>query len=138
MMKTTLNIILILIIMAGLAIAESYVDSQVAFKVPIRKEQQNDTTVKTTVGKEFLITLDANATTGYEWQLATPIDDNLIKLVSSEYVPDKTDLVGSGGKSIWTFKAIRIGKAQIFFKYIRSWEKEARPAKEAGYLIDIN
>jgi len=95
-------------------------------------------TIKTTVGREFVITLDANATTGYEWQLANPIDDSLIKLVSSEYIPDKTELVGRGGKSIWTFKAICAGKAQISFKYIRPWEKDTPPTKEAPYIVDIN
>ena len=94
-------------------------------------------TINATVGKEFVITLDANATTGYEWQLATPIDDKLIGLVSSEYVPDKTGLVGSGGKSVWTFKALQTGKAQISFKYIRSWEKDTPPAKEITYRVNI-
>ena len=101
--------------------------------------ETNDMTnmIKAQVGKEFVITLDANATTGYEWQLANPIDDSLIKLMCSEYVPDKTGLVGSGGKSIWTFKAVRSGKTQISFKYIRPWEKDIPPVKEAVYIVDI-
>ena len=94
-------------------------------------------TIQATVGKEFVITLNANATTGYEWQLANPIDDSLIGLVGSEYVPDKTGLVGSGGKSIWTFKAVRAGKTQVSFKYIRPWEKNTPPVKEATYIVDI-
>jgi inhibitor of cysteine peptidase len=94
-------------------------------------------TIKATVGKEFVITLDANATTGYEWQLAAPIDDKLINLVSSEYVPYETGLVGSGGKSVWTFKAIQAGKAQISFKYIRSWEKDITPENRVMYVADI-
>ena len=94
-------------------------------------------TIKATVGKEFVITLDANATTGYEWQLAKPIDDNLIKLVSSEYIPNKTGLVGSGGKSIWTFKAVHVGKTRISFKYIRPWEKNTPPTKQIRYIVNI-
>lgn len=94
-------------------------------------------TINTTVGKEFVITLDANATTGYEWQLTNPIDNSLIKFVSSEYVPDKTGLVGSGGKSIWTFRAVQAGKAQLSFKYIRPWEKDAPPAKNAVCIVNI-
>jgi len=81
--------------------------------------------------------LDANATTGYEWRLANPVDDSLIDLVSSEYVADNTGLVGSGGRSVWTFKASRAGKAQISFKYIRPWEKDVPPVKEASYTVDI-
>lgn len=94
-------------------------------------------TIKTTVGKKFVITMDANATTGYEWQLANPIDDNLIKLVSSIYNPYKTGRLGSGGKSIWTFKAVRAGKTQISFKYIRPWEKNTRTANETTYIVTI-
>ena len=103
-------------------------------------ETQNDmtNTIKATVDKEFVITLDANATTGYEWQLAGMVDDSLIKPVSSEYVPDNTGLVGSGGKSIWTFKAVQAGKTQLSFKYIRSWEKDTPPAKKATYIVDIH
>ena len=102
-------------------------------------EPQDDMTsmINATVSKEFVIALDANATTGYEWQLANPIDDSLIKLVNSEYVPNKTGFVGSGGKSIWTFKAVRAGKTQISFKYIRSWEKDTPPAKEITYRVNI-
>ena len=95
-------------------------------------------TINATVGKELVITLDANETTGYEWQLAGMVDDSLIKPVSSEYVPDNTGLVGSGGKSIWTFKAVQAGKTQLSFKYIRSWEKDTPPAKKATYIVDIH
>ena len=115
-------IILVLLFLSSYAFAETHDDMT--------------NTIKTTAGKEFVITLDANVTTGYEWQLTKPIDDSLIKLVHSEYVPDKTGLVGSGGKSIWTFKAVRSGKTQISFKYIRPWEKDIPPVKEAVYIVD--
>lgn len=121
------------------AFAETYVDSKAEFKIPIGQERQDDIAnkIKTAVGKEFVITLDANATTGYEWQLAAPTDNNLISLVCSEYVPYKTGLVGSGGKSIWIFKALKAGKAQVSFKYIRVWEKNTPPVKEVTYIVTI-
>jgi len=131
-----ISIILILLSISLLAFAGGYIYSKAEFKVPIGQEQ-SDNTIKTIVGREFVITLDANATTGYEWQLANPIDSNLINLMRSEYIPYKTGLVGSGGKSIWTFKAIQAGKAQISFKYIRPWEKDTPPVKEAKYIVDI-
>ena len=131
--------ILVFLSLSSYAFAETYADSQSKFVVPIGQEQRNNTanTIKAAVGKDFVITLDANATTGYEWRLANPIDDSLIKFVGSKYVPDKTGLIGSGGKSIWTFKAFRAGKARIFFKYIRPWEKDTPPAKEVTYIVDI-
>ncbi|MCX5710620.1 MAG: protease inhibitor I42 family protein [Candidatus Omnitrophica bacterium] len=94
-------------------------------------------TVQATVGKEFVITMEANATTGYSWELADPIDESQISLVSSEYVPANTDLVGAGGKSVWTFKALRVSKAKISFKYVRPWEKDVPPAKVSAFIVDI-
>ena len=94
-------------------------------------------TIEVKAGKEFVITMDANVTTGYGWQLAGPVDESLIRVVNSEYVPDKTGIVGSGGKSTWTFKAVRAGRAQILFKYVRPWEKDTPPVKEATYIVDI-
>jgi len=117
-----LTVIILFIVFSGNS-ADTYVDSKAE--------------LKTAVGKEFVITLDANATTGYEWQLASPIDDNLIKLVSSEYTPDNTGLVGSGGKSIWTFKAAQAGKAQVSFKYIRPWENNTPLSQRTTYIVSI-
>ena len=84
-------------------------------------------TIGIEAGDEFVITLEGNATTGYMWQLARPVDKRLIELVGSEYVPYKTGLAGGGGKSIWTFKAVRAGRSDIFLKYVRFWEKNNPP-----------
>ena len=134
-----IRIILAFLFMSSYVFAESYVDSKAEFKVPIGQEQQADmtNTIKATPGEEFVIKLDTNPTTGYEWQLAKPIDDSKVKLVNSEYVPDNTGLVGSGGKSIWTFKALQVGKVQLSFKYFKSWEKDSTPAKEKSYVVGI-
>ena len=134
-----ITIILVFLSISSYAFAESYVDSKTEFKVPIGQEKQDDmtNTIKATPGEEFVIKLDANPTTGYEWQLAKPIDDSKIKLINSEYVPDMTSLVGSGGTSVWTFKALQVGKAQLSFKYFRSWEKDKAPAKEKTYVVGI-
>jgi len=131
--------LLMLLIVYSLAFAEPSVDSKTDSKIIIEQEQQSNmiNTIQATVGNEFAIVLDANATTGYEWQLVEPIDANLINLVRSEYIPNKTALVGSGGKSVWNFKAIQAGKAQISFKYIRPWEKNIPPVKEATYIVEI-
>lgn len=94
-------------------------------------------TIKATVGKEVVITLEANATTGYQWQLAKPLDESLLKLVSSEYLPDKTELVGVGGKQVWVFQGIKEGKTVVYFKYIRPWEKNIPPEKKASFVAII-
>ena len=116
-------IILVLLSLSSYAFAETHNDMT--------------NTIKATAGKEFVITLDANATTGYQWQFAKPLDESILQLIRSEYLPDKTELVGAGGKQVWVFKALNAGKTAISFKYIRSWEKNTPPVKEASFVVII-
>ena len=38
--------------------------------------------IETRAGQNFTITLEANATTGYQWQFAKPLDESLLQLVN--------------------------------------------------------
>lgn len=138
-MKNTLLIIVISALVVSPALAELHFDTKARIDGTAGKERQQDAsdTVIAAKGKEFVISMDANVTTGYQWQLERPAEDGLITLVSSKYLPLKTGLVGSGGRSVWTFKAVRPGKARISFKYVRPWEKGIPPIKKAEYIIDI-
>lgn len=101
------------------------------------KEPGQNKSIETQSGQSFTITLEANATTGYQWQFAKPLDESLLKLVGSEYLPDKTELVGVGGKQVWVFQAIKAGKTVVYFKYVRPWEKNNPPEKEELFTITI-
>ncbi len=131
--------LLVFLAVSSLAFGETYVDSVAQVRIPFGEEEQAgaDTTIQAVSGMEFVIILTANATTGYEWQLARPVDESRVKFISSEYFADETGLVGSGGKSVWTFEALRTGKTKIFFKYVRPWEKDVPPAKESVFTVDI-
>jgi predicted secreted protein len=93
--------------------------------------------IEVQAGQNFTIILKANATTGYQWQFAKPLDENLVQLISSKYLADKINLVGAGGKQIWLFKALKVGQTNISFKYVRSWEKNTLPQNEEFYLVII-
>ncbi len=89
------------------------------------------------VGENFSITLKANSTTGYQWQFTIPSDESMLQLINSEYIAYKTRRVGAGGKQVWTFKTLKAGETTISFKYVRQWEKNAPPQKEASFDIII-
>jgi len=93
--------------------------------------------VETEVGLVFSITLESNPTTGYRWQLATPLDEKIIKLVGSKYVAPKAGRLGVGGKEVWTFKAVGRGKAEISLKYVRPWEKDVPPAQRQVISVEV-
>lgn len=96
-----------------------------------------DVPIKVNVGEEFSIVLDANATTGYSWSLAKPLDKEIVALVSNDYLNPRSEKnkVGQGGKSLWKFKAIGAGKALITLEYKRSWEKDKPAAKKKTYFL---
>lgn len=87
------------------------------------------------VGEEFLITLDANPTAGYSWEAA--YDKSFIVLRSKDFVAEKVrpNVVGAGGKEVFTFAALRAGKTEITMRYGRSWESKAEKTQVFKYNI---
>lgn len=88
------------------------------------------------VGEEFVVVLESNVTTGYAWQLEVPVLEDVIRLVSDEYVaPDTegadTNLVGAGGRQELTFEAVGVGTAEVSLWYVRSFDDPKDPAERA-------
>ncbi|MDD5422463.1 MAG: protease inhibitor I42 family protein [Candidatus Omnitrophica bacterium] len=93
--------------------------------------------IEAKAGKDVVITLESNRTTGFEWQLSEPLDKNIIEFKSSEYIASDGKLVGAGGKEVWTFRAIGAGKTFIVMKYARPWEKDVAPAMKEIFTISV-
>jgi tripartite-type tricarboxylate transporter receptor subunit TctC len=93
--------------------------------------------IETQVGQEVTITLDSNATTGYRWQLAEPLDESILELVGSEYEPPEGGGIGAGGQELWTFRGVGQGESEIALKYVQPWEEDAAPAKERTFTVVV-
>lgn len=95
---------------------------------PTPEFKSEQRTVK--VGDTFEIRLDANATTGYAWEVAE-LEESKVRLVSNEYVESNTSgqVVGAGGQSVLRFEALAQGQTTIKLVYRRSWEKGVEPIK---------
>ena len=89
------------------------------------------------VGQKFKLTLKCNPTTGYQWVLAKPLAEKLLKLQGSEYQRLDPKLIGSGGNQVWTFQALAEGKTEIGLNYLRSWEKDVKPVEVTNYVVVI-
>ena len=74
----------------------------------------------------FVVDLEANPTTGYQWSVVD-YDKELLTLSDSVYTQSRPALIGSGGHMRYTFKLNKGKKypdsTQINFKYARAWEK---------------
>ena len=93
--------------------------------------------INTKVGSRFIILLDSNRTTGYQWQLAERLDSSVLQAESSEYILPEKKLIGAGGKEKWTFKTVGKGKTTASFEYLRSWEKDVNPARVSKFTIIV-
>lgn len=102
---------------------------------PVYRPGAGSITVR--AGREFVIALDANVTTGYEWRLAYPPDEKVLRLLGQEYRPTLPQRIGSGGTSLWTFRAIGEGTTVIPFEYVRPFERGVPPLRSEGIQVRV-
>jgi inhibitor of cysteine peptidase len=93
------------------------------------------TTVPARVGDTVVVSLAANATTGYEWSF-TAGDTFVIE--KSEYVedPNPEQLVGKGGTLFLTLRVTEAGSSDLIGTYARSWETPS-PDAQPGLVLTI-
>lgn len=79
-------------------------------------------------GQRFIISLESNPTTGYNWEL-TPDNSGTYQLLGKEYTQDPASkgLVGAGGTQTFTFQGVKAGKGSIRLTYRRSWMPPDQP-----------
>jgi inhibitor of cysteine peptidase len=90
-------------------------------------DERSPTAVTVRAGERFTIRLDANATTGYRWRIATAPDPTVARVLGSEYEPGDPATAGSGGTDVWRLEAVGAGESQLVLEYVRPWERD-RPA----------
>lgn len=85
----------------------------------------------------FSITLPANPTTGYSWGLRT-LPSQLMLLDSGYKQSDdcKPGMIGCGGDTTYTFKAVKKGTDKVEFQYGRQWETDSSDIRVVN--IDVN
>ncbi|AUZ05680.1 putative chagasin family peptidase inhibitor I42 [Vitreoscilla sp. C1] len=78
------------------------------------------------VGDTFEVSLETNASTGFQWQIHEKTDN--VTVVSNRIQSSPSDsnmpLVGVPSQQLWVFKADAAGHAKIQLVYVRSWEAD--------------
>lgn len=101
-------------------------------------EKHNGQTVAVKVGQNIYVRLASNASTGYDWSVAS-VDKTLGQ--PRIYHSGGGGAVGSGGATIfkWTTKSPLnlVGKHPVKLIYSRSWEKDVPPAQTYEITFDI-
>ncbi len=92
-------------------------------------------TLEVEMDENFIITLESNQTTGYQWE--TGFEAGYLELVDKKYIlPEEQQVVGAGGQEIFTFFPLQSGETEITFLYKRRWEE--KEIKRFIYKIVIN
>ena len=85
-------------------------------------QTHNNSAVEIPVGDSFRIELSENPTTGYRWQLPSPLPQAL-RLVEDKFATSSA-APGSGGLRHWTFAADAVAIVPLRIELRRNWEKQ--------------
>lgn len=98
------------------------------------KIQSSD--IEVTADDEFVLVLDGNATTGYQWVIDNYNKED-INFIVSKYENSSDNQAGSAGKYIFTFKALKPCNTSVLMKYLRPWEQGVDPIKTQTFNISV-
>ena len=93
--------------------------------------------VNVIVNQEFVLALDSNPTTGYDWHES--FDQSALKLIEKTYQAKQTatPMAGSRGTDYFHFQALKAGTASITLTYYRAWETPAGTDKTETFTVNV-
>ena len=92
--------------------------------------------INASLGREFIITLELNPSTGFEWW--TKFDPAYLSLSNSTFISGNKEsgMVGVPGKEMFTFNSRSAGNTEIIMLLLRPWEN-GTIAKRKIFPINI-
>jgi predicted secreted protein len=75
-----------------------------------------------------------NPGVGFEWELAEPPDDSVLRLISDDVEIDDPEAAGSGGVQTWRFEAVGAGTTRLRLE--RRYRGEDDPEGQE-FLLEI-
>ncbi len=101
-------------------------------------EEDNNKQITIQKGDRLEVKLEANITTGYQWEW---VDDNsgILSLDGEpEYITENIEgLVGAGGVSVLKFNTVEAGDGTLHLIYHRSFEEGVAPIEEFTVAIKV-
>ncbi len=112
----------------------------IIFAIPVLAQNnfsRNFKSLRLPAHKVFTLTLESCPTTGFSWQLTRISPLAVLEFVKREYQVKTSDLPGSLGAEVWSFRTLQCGRAVIRFENRRVWEKEVPAAKIEEFYIFV-
>lgn len=96
----------------------------------VKVQVKGNKTVIVKKGQMLKLELEANATTGYMWELTIGPERDVLSEVGKYRYIHKSRRIGEGGIQQYRFKTLKKGKESLLFEYKRPWEKEKEAVKK--------
>ena len=132
MLNDRFSFVALLILLVALTVATSCSPQQQEVKASIADAGREKQLKK---GQTLVVTLEGNPTTGYSWEVAEPLDEQVLRQAGEPEFKAESDLVGAGGVQILRFEAVNAGKFTLKLVYRRPWEKDVEPLET--YSIQV-
>ena len=87
-------------------------------------------------GDALEISLPATSGTGYTWQ-AEPVAGGFVRQVGEPAFTLDSAMPGSSGHQIFHFGIGASGTGTLELRYLRPWEKDAKPAKDFKIMLIV-
>jgi inhibitor of cysteine peptidase len=101
--------------------------------------KDNGSAVSLKVGEKLDVILEANATTGFQWEMESG-DTAVVKLLGDPIynpTPTSTQIVGSGGTTTFNFEGAKAGTTSIKLIYHRTFEQGVPPVQTFEVKVTV-
>lgn len=102
-------------------------------------ENANGRQIELAPNQTLVVTLPANPTTGYSWEIAA-LDPEIVQQAGeATFTPMTTDQarVGAGGTETFQFTAVGPGTTTLTLVYHRPWEKDVAPLQTYSLQLAV-
>ena len=90
------------------------------------------------VGDEFKLVFEANASTGYHWEVMDGLDTKIVELVNKYYQSSsEVTLAGGPGVEIWVFRATGVGETTITLGYYPPGNAGTGPEQTETFTVKV-
>jgi inhibitor of cysteine peptidase len=96
----------------------------------------NGSQIKLNKGQMLVITLEANPTTGYTWEVAES-NTSIMRQVGAIEFQSESSAPGAGGVQTLHFEAVNAGQTPLKLVYHRPWEKDVEPLKTFSLQVVV-
>jgi inhibitor of cysteine peptidase len=134
MLDNKLSLTALLILLVALAMATACSPRQQEVMATIDDNGREKQLKK---GQTLVVTLEGNPTTGYSWEVAEPLDEQVLRLTGEPEFKAESDLVGAGGVQILRFEAVNAGQITLKLVYHRPWEKDVEPLETYSLQVVV-